>query len=158
MNDCEALAEFSETVADGSRNNDQFIRDFSVLVPSTWATTTLPGIGIPSNTASVALNLGQASGYSAAFQNSPPDNPQTNGDQGHHFAAFFEYGYLHSAGNGAAAAITLEGIQALFGLKSVNTGDINLGIAAALLGESVRNGTLDRAAVGSVIRATICQP
>lgn len=161
--DCEALADFADAMADGSRDDAQFVRDFGVLTPNSTATQ-IPGAGIAWNTRPVALNTGQASGFGADYQNTLPDDKRTgwNGDQAHHFAAFFQFGYVHSSrtlgGTSLAdvASFTLEYFQ---GLDSgvMNLGDVRLGERAGQIGADLMNGRITRGQVGMEIRSTLCR-
>lgn len=152
--DCEALVDFAHDAADVSKTSDQFVQAFAALIPKTL----VGDLGLKWYSAqAVFLNTGRASGFSAPFQNTVPDNPRTgwNGDQGHHFAAFFEYGYLNPR-IGVSVAVLYEYLQAGFGLYApINQGDINVGIVAAELGAALKNGS-DPNSVADAI-AALCK-
>jgi hypothetical protein len=156
LTDCQALAGFSDDAAASGGTNDQFVSDFGVLVPKGTAAS----IGLNSyNTAAVALNTGQASGYQSIYQNTIPDNQSTgwNGDQGHHFAAFFEFGYQYGGTAGSITSALYEWAQAAFGGNDpINMGDIQSGISAALIGSGLKSGDIAAGAVGGMIRNSIC--
>ena len=107
----------------------------------------------------VGLNTGQASGFRGDYQNTLPDgrrgNPSWNGDQAHHFAAFFQFGYRHRATAGENASSILEYFQ---GLDSgvMNLGDVRLGNVAAQTGADLRAGLIGREDVGQRISETLC--
>jgi hypothetical protein len=128
LTDCQGLAAFASTMASISQNSSEMIESFGVLTPMQFASR----IGaVASNSQAVFLNTGQASGYAPAYQNSTPDggygDPSWNGDQGHHFAAFFQFGYLYGPVAGAAAVDIFEGAEALLNGGPLNQGDVNLG-------------------------------
>lgn len=56
-------------------------------------------------------------GYGVGYQNTRDDSPDGNGDQGHHFAAFFELGYLYPNAPGGFLAEAFEWGEALLGFK-----------------------------------------
>jgi hypothetical protein len=77
-----------------------------------------------------------------------------NGDQGHHFAAFFELGYEYSVAGlspGSLAAFVLEYVQ---GLDSgvMNVGDVNLGEAAAQIGAQLASKQISMSQVAGKIQ------
>jgi len=150
LNDCQALADFAADVADQAANVNQFVRDFGVLTPAPGSST--PGTGIAWNSSPVALNTGQASGYATQYQNTIPDNPATgwNGDQGHHFAAFFQFGYLHGAAAGQVLAFGMEWWQGTMS-GVLNVGDVALGEVAAQIGADLASGH-DMGAAANAIR------
>ena len=158
--DCEALADFSDTMASGSESDNQFIRDFGVLTPAGLAAN-VSGIATSGKTDLVYLNTGQASGFANVYQNTVPDgranDPSWNGDQGHHFAAFLQWGYNHPL-LGATAAYSYEQLQAVFGFNGpVNEGDINLGMVAAKWGSDLKAGTISRSELGEKIQDGLCK-
>jgi hypothetical protein len=158
LSDCQGLAAFASTMAGlyGNSDNAAFVQSFGVLVPQISATQIG---GIPSNTNAVYLNTGQASGYQSIYQNTTPDNPSTgwNGDQGHHFAAFFEFGFQYGGSLGAITSAVYEWAQAFGGSSGLNMGDIQLGITAAEMGAGLKAGTISAANIGNLINATVCQ-
>ena len=155
MTDCQALAAFSDDAASVSQTPEQFIKDFGVLIPGILVSQA--GLKYYSS-AAVALNTGQASGYQRDYQNSTPDNPATgwNGDQGHHFAAFFEFGYLYGNAAGNNMASLYEQVQ---GLRDggTNQGDVELGKVAASLGAGLKSGSYDPGQIGEMIRGLLCK-
>jgi hypothetical protein len=130
MSDCQGLAAFAGDAAMLTSSTQGFVQAFGVLTPQQLATGLAPGMSW--NTNPVFLNSGQPSGFDSAYQNTLPDNPVTgwNGDQGHHFAAFLQAGYLYGSGTASFQAWALEYWE---GLDSgiMNLGDVNLGEAAA---------------------------
>jgi hypothetical protein len=154
MTDCEGLAAFTGTVATISRSTSDFIQSFGVLIPQTAAGSSA---GIPWNSKAVLLNTGQSSGFDPLYQNSPDDTPGWNGDQGHHFAAFLAYGYLHSS-TAEIAAIGYEIAQGLFSWSSgTNFGDIMLGVAAAQMGADLASGKIKPSDLPSLINNELCK-
>jgi RHS repeat-associated protein len=160
MNDCQALAGFAADVADATGTDDEFVKDFAALIPKINATQ----IGLRwFNSMALFLNTGQTSGYLQPFQNTVPDNPMTgwNGDQGHHFAAFFEFGYQYaSLGPGSLSffAYAYEWGQAGGSLLApINWGDVRLGGVAAMIGYDLKMGYTTRGAVSSQISDTLCK-
>ena len=148
-NPCDALADFADGLADAVTTINQFVEDFGVLVPDQFASKA--GL-LYYNSNPVYLWSSGPSGYSAAFQNTVNDSANGNGDQGHHFAAFFEFGYLHPNEPGGAIATAFEWAEAGFGVKGpVNQGDINLGTAAFNIGASLKNGTIKPSDIGQKI-------
>ena len=143
--DCQGLVAFLSSLAIVNGNNKAlFIRGIGLLVPSGIAANSV----LPFTTGNVVyLNRGQPSGFAAAYQNSTPDNPTTgwNGDQAHHWAAFFEFGYVHGGGVvGNATADLYESFQSLFGqLGPTNDGDQRLGEVAVQLGAELAAGTIN---------------
>ncbi len=92
-----------------------------------------------------------SSGYVTPYQNTVDDSPKGNGDQGHHFAAFFEYGYLHLNAPGGGGATVFEWLEALVGGGPANDGDINLGMVAFQIGADLATGKIKTSAVGQRI-------
>ncbi len=87
------------------------------------------------------LTAGVPSGYLPQFQNTLDDQPGWNGDQGHHFAAFFDLGYF-SGRTARLVAVIYERGQAAARETAVNQGDIDLGIQAAQIGLELGSGTI----------------
>jgi RHS repeat-associated protein len=156
LTDCQALADFADSAAAVSPTSKTFIQAFGALVPKTIASQ----VGLSYwNTSAVALNTGQASGYTEGYQNSVPDNASNNGDQGHHFAAFLELGYQFG-GDGSLASIAsavYEYAQAVGQGATLNMGDIQLGITAAQIGAGLRNGNVSAGEVGALTNNSICK-
>jgi hypothetical protein len=158
LTDCDALAAFASSIAPLFGSTSDFVEAFGVLTPSALSNIT-PGVAWNSNP--VFLNPAsnpQPSGYAAQYQNTLPDNADTgwNGDQGHHFAAFFQAGYLYGSNAAGMAAWALEYWQ---GLDSgiMNLGDVNLGEVAAQIGADLRSGVITTAQVGNAIKNNLCQ-
>ena len=153
LTDCQALVAFASVMASVQSGASAFVQSFGVLIPQTTAGALA---GIPQNSNSVSLNTGQQSGFVPLYQNTPNDQPGWNGDQGHHFAAFFAYGFLHPS-SGLTAATFYEIGQALGnGSLDVNTGDIVLGALAAELGRELAVGQITPQQVSAMI-APICK-
>jgi hypothetical protein len=76
-------------------------------------------------------------------------------DQGHHFAAFFQFGYCYVLGDTEASA-ALEIAQSVMRGQSLNTGDIRLGAAAASLGAKLAVRAISPRDLGRIIRDDIC--
>jgi hypothetical protein len=129
------------------------VNNFGVLTPHGGSSIA----GIAWNSHPVALNTGKPSGYQTKYQNTLPDNPITgwNGDQGHHFAAFFQFGYKYGAAAGSVTAFATEWWQ---GLESgvLNAGDVALGEAAAQIGANLKAGKISMSDVASIIQSTLC--
>jgi hypothetical protein len=155
ISDCEGLAEFADAAAaESGKNASAFIADFGLLTPSQLASILTPGVS--TGNPSVPLNTGQQSGYLPPFQNTQPDNPYTNGDQGHHFAAFFQVGFFWGGAVAAALALDFEVLEAGGNFQNLNMGDIRLGTAAGDLGAAVRSGAISPSGVGAWIRQNLC--
>jgi hypothetical protein len=138
---------FIRDVAANTRTAAQFVQALAVLIPETTIGS-LPGLGLTWwNASPVFLNTGQASGYLQQYQNTFADHPELgdilgNGDQGHHFIAFLEYGFLHGGTIANLVAYLYEVGQAAGNGGQLNQGDIRLGQIAASIGAGLRNGTL----------------
>ena len=152
--DCEALAEFADEMAGMTSSKDAFVEAFGVLVPKQLATQ----VGrVPWNSRPVYLNTGQPSGYAPEYQNTTPDgrtgDPSWNGDQGHHFAAFFEYGY-QNPGSGSSTAYWFEVLEGFRG--TFNQNDVNLGVVAAQMGAALKAGIRSASEIAGLIRDLVC--
>ena len=111
--DCDALAAFAGAASDNDSSKLQFVRDFSILTPA----NKLPGSpGFDGTSNYIRLNQGSGSGYLPIFQNTYNDNGPsgTNGDQGHHFAAFFQLGYYRGELAGAGVSFWFEYFETRF--------------------------------------------
>ena len=156
MTDCEALARFAEAAANSALTDSEFVRDFGVLTPNVTVATLAPGIA--SSISPVALwTSGEPSGYASQFQNTLDDTSTGNGDQGHHFAAYFQFGWNYGASAGSTASWWGEQIQALKRGEPLNQGDVNLGIAAAMIGSQLASGAITADQVGGRIRDVVCK-
>ena len=147
--DCDALADYVDDVAanlSGSGGPAQLVASLALLTPNQFPVYLIPGIS--RNSAYVPLNPNQSpSGFQTQFQDQLP-----NADQAHHFAAFFQLGFAYGAAVAGTAATWWEKLEGTSG----NTGDINLGMAASLIGSYVKSGVLPIDQVGQTIRETIC--
>jgi RHS repeat-associated protein len=93
---CDALADFANGLADSNLTPIQFAQAFTTpLVPRQFATLAGGLLYYSGSPQTVFLWSSGPSGYAASYQNTTPDSTAGNGDQGHHFAAFFEFGFLH---------------------------------------------------------------
>jgi hypothetical protein len=159
--DCEGLAAFASDMSTTFGNNkDKFVASFGILTPRDVASRVGAGAGVTSSSSPVFLNSGQASGYKTGYQNTTPDNASTgwNGDQGHHFAAFFQLGYQLGGTAGSVTSAVFELLQATLTTNSgLNMGDVQLGIDAALMGAGLKAGTISTADLAGQIRQTLCQ-
>jgi len=159
MNDCDALADYADY--NSGKSMSAFFNSFGILTPAQFGTDLA---GIATSNSPTLLNVGQPSGYQVQYQNVPPDSPTSNGDQGHHFAAFFQLGYQWSSFPswfGTVASNIFEVGESLVNLVkngsfTLNTGDINLGAEAAGLGWAVAKGIIPQQAVGNWIRNNLC--
>jgi len=146
MTDCMALSYFADDAAslgDLARFNNAFRVMYSSDVGGYGS-----GVGFD----------GKTSGFQPQYQEGYPLSP-TSDDQVHHFAFFLNYGVslvqggaLLPAASVGAAAVGLEVIQ---GTPS-NIGDINLGVAAGMIGVDVAS-TGSMSQVGNKIRSTLCK-
>jgi hypothetical protein len=149
--DCEALADYVDQVAqglEGSQGAAQQLKASLVqLTPNQFPVYLIPGLG--GNSAYTALNANQSpSGFQTQFQDQIP-----NADQAHHFAAFFQLGFVYGAGTGALAATWWERLEGTAG----NVGDINLGTVAARMGAYLASGVLPVNQVADTIRENLCK-
>ncbi len=151
-NDCQALADFADAASSNGGSATQLSRAFGILTPVIFFGDVG---GISSVSKPVFLNSGEPGGFQDPLQNTINDDPKAgqNGDQGHHFAAFFQFGYLYGSGAlGAAAAYAYEFGQGLAN-GGTNYGDIKLGVLASQIGADLRNKILYAGEVGDRIRA-----
>ena len=127
------------------------------LTPSQFPTNVMNAVGVmQANSNYVALNTSDsASGFQSQYQ----DSIDPNADQAHHFSAFFQLGYA-----AAKAGWSLTGIaQAAAGWWEKaegtpnNTGDINLGQAAARMGAYLATGVLPVDQLAPTIQQNICK-
>ena len=149
--DCDALADYVDGVAEGLQNSKTAAKDLkraiSLLTPNQFPVPLIPGV--TGNPVYVALNPnGAASGFQGQYQ----DQIQ-NADQVHHFAAFFQLGFVYGGDVATSTASWWEKLEGTAG----NAGDINLGAAAGLIGSYVASGVLPVADVGTTIRENICR-
>ena len=149
--DCQALADYIAAVAEpleGSKTASQQLKTaLQVLTPNQFPVPLIPGIS--GNAGYVAINPGNtASGFASQYQDQIP-----NADQIHHFAAFFQLGFVYGAGVGSSAASWWEKLEGTSG----NVGDINLGTVASLIGAYVASGVLPVGEVADTIRGLLCK-
>jgi RHS repeat-associated protein len=145
--ECQALVGFANAVGQ-SATAYQFVRDLGVLAPNTTAAKA--GLSYW-NTAAVSLyNHAGDNGFIPGFQNTLPDSTAGNGDQVHHFAAFFEYGFANGAFAGGVMALAFEQVEGWN--SSVNDGDVSLGILASQWGADLKAGKLSPSDIGSKIQ------
>ena len=149
--DCQALADFIQAVTDpleGSKSAPQQLKAaISALTPNQFPVPLIPGV--TGNAGYVALNNGSSpSGFSSQFQDQIP-----NADQAHHFAAFFQLGFVYGASVSASAASWWEKLEGTAG----NVGDINLGSVASLIGSYVASGVLPVDEVADAVRQALCK-
>jgi hypothetical protein len=150
--DCDALADFVNALSYGAAPWDLDVL-MGMMVPQDKRTNAL---GIASNPDSV-LFQSDNSGFLPQFPNTPGDTS----DQAHHFAAFFQLGFSWGNKLGSAFATVFESAEATInwfkGLGfDVNQGDINLGAAAAKMGDLVARGKMKPTEVSSAIRSSLC--
>jgi len=127
--------------------------DFGALVPKQAASSVLKYW----NTNAVTLWSSGPSGFAKPFQNTTDDSSNGNGDQGHHFAAFFEFGYQYGGAVGGVATDIFELTESFIGMLkgqgfSLNGGDIALGLVAAQIGSDLKAGKISREGVSSEIQ------
>jgi RHS repeat-associated protein len=148
--DCDALADYIDAVAeslDGQKSAAEQLKSATaLLMPNQFPVYLIPGVNGNSNYQALNPNVAP-SGFQSQFQDQDP-----NADQAHHFAAFFQLGFVYGASVGASAASWWEKLEGTPG----NAGDINLGTAAALMGSYVASGVLPVSEVGSAIRENLC--
>ena len=97
---------------------------------------------------------GDISGFLPAYMNSTPDEPNWNGDQSHHFAAYFQTGAAHP--NLSFASPVPAVFESMQKPLSPNRGDVSLGYAAQDLGAAYGEGILGAKDIGNAIRSNIC--
>jgi hypothetical protein len=149
--DCDALAEYIDDVAygqDSNRSAPMLLKQaLGLLTPKQIPVDIIPGI--LTNAGYKPLNPNQSpSGFQSQCQDQIP-----NTDQAHHFAGFFQLGFTYGLDVGTSAATWWEKLEWTPG----NTGDINLGAAAARIGAYVASGVLPVNEVGQTIRDNLCQ-
>ena len=134
--ECQALAGFANAIGEGTPKN-LFVEDLGVLVPNTMAAK----LGLNFwNTNPVSMYNGDDNGFSSTYQNTVPDSASGNGNQEHHFAAFFELGYAIGALPASQVAYWFEQFEDILGPP--NAGDIALGQMAAQWGADLKAGNL----------------
>lgn len=169
ITECEGLALFADSAAEQGGTLGGFISSFGELTPTTTIGTVVPGISAGGQNLAVNGTSAAGGGFKGLFQD--------GGDQSHHFAAFFQIGFLYGETlGGALGSVGYEvGQAALVAFANlVNTvvgaevfkthgqsGDLNtagilLGYVAAQLGSQVASGALSPSQVGGKIRSTVC--
>ena len=148
--DCDALADYVDAVAEGLQDTknaaQQLKAALGLLTPNQFPVPLIPGVN--GNGAYMAINDGSSpSGFQTQFQDQIP-----NADQVHHFAAFFQLGFVYGGDVATSAASWWEKLEGTAG----NVGDVNLGAAAGRIGSYVASGVLPVGEVASAIRENIC--
>jgi RHS repeat-associated protein len=149
VNDCEALANFAsdvaaDLIAQGDITSGSFVESFGVLVSEEHPIVGIVSIlGMPIDSTPIGAyteigNHGLPSGYQTQYQ----DN-QAQQDQGHHFAAYFQFGYLYGTSLSTLGA---------FATDIANPGDIRLALAAISIGNSLSIGAITPLDVSHLIR------
>src|SRR5260370_41996830 len=116
-------------------------RKFAIrlLTPNQFPVPLIPGV--TGNPNYQALNIGSSpSGFQSQFQDQIP-----NADQAHHFAAFFQLGFVYGGDVAGSAASWWEKLEGTAG----NTCDINFGKAAGVIGPYFASALLRVSDVGS---------
>ena len=148
-NDCVDMSNFASEAAlvyggDAAKTVDAF----GILTPNNRF---LQLAAIQTSSQPVLFGTGLKSGYLPQYRNSDVD---VNGDQGHHFAAFFQIGFRGGIGAASAAAVALEmaeGISSPF-----NYGDVSLALAAGQIGADLSKGYLHPNDLGNRIVHDLC--
>ena len=156
INECQALANYVDAAQ--SIGNQGPISALKELTPNSHPFFE-SAQGIQTNgTMQTGFNAGPGSisGFRVSYQNDESDEPNGwNGDQSHHFAAYFQAGAAHPE------ASTVSPVPSLYeygqSFSNPNIGDINLGYAAQELGQLYGLGAFSAADVGNRIRNNICQ-
>jgi hypothetical protein len=160
LNQCQGLANYADAASQILRTPSGLNSAMSFLTPHSAPGQSLLGV----QAAGKGLGTeGSASGFSLSFQNSFPDNPTTgwNGDQTHHFAAFFQLGFAHPSSAVLSFSAAFEATESLLSAlrgqpEGLNWGDIQLGGVAGQMGQQLTNGGLSPGQVGSAIRSHVC--
>ena len=151
------MADYGSAAADGADPAD-LNRAFGNLTPGQRASNVA---GISTSANPVFLYAGGSNGFAAQYQNTIPDagaGSPNNGDQGHHFAAFFQIGFAYGAGFGDALARIFEGGEMFFNnlagsVGPLNSGDIALGMAAVQIGADLASGRISTSGAAGRIRS-----
>ena len=152
LTDCKGLAAFAGAMAQLLPSASDFVAAFGVLV-SFYEGEQYAGVQWNDNPVTLGGNVGEASGFAAQYQNNygSSEGPD-NSDQGHHFAAFLQWGF-------AAPALVPIGpslFEAIQGTLT-NQGDINLGQAAMMMGAELAAGALQTTQIADQIRKLLCK-
>lgn len=137
LTDCEALTAFATQTAEslnfqGSNISSYFVQDFGTLVQGNHLVVQAAnalGISVSNTPTPIYFWSGGESGFAPQYR----DNSPQFQDQGHHFAAFFQFGYQAGAAWGNVAATLLD---------LLNPGDRELGRRAAQIGADLRAGRI----------------
>jgi RHS repeat-associated protein len=148
LSDCQALAGFAGSLAKWySGSLDSFVSGFGALVDARSLPATLVGIQTSQN----YVLLQPSNTYKSGFKQDFRDTLIPNSDQGHHFAAFLQFGYKF----GSTAASLASSANELANML-VNRGDIELGKTAGNIGASLSNHDLKLQDLGEYIRNFLC--
>jgi len=132
-----------------SSTKDEFVRSFGVFVPASHPMVKLANLFTGGQIGSSAkyVLFTPVPGHSG-FKSEYQDSQHPNDDQVHHFAAYFQVGFIAGASEGEIAAYLSDWN---------NPGDINLGIRAAELGHALKMGALRVLDIGRKIRDELCK-
>jgi len=149
MTDCEGLAAFAKYAGQYyAGTTEDFVRSFGVFVPansrSVKLVNVLTGGAIASSTNFLLCMPTGQSGFRTEYH----DSLSPHQDQVHHFAAFFQFGYVAGA---------LEGEIAAYLIDLFNPGDVRLGMKAAEMGYAVKKGFMRAGDVGKRIQEILCK-
>lgn len=98
------------------------------------------------------------SGFQPALQNSYDEPSGWNGDQTHHFAAYFQAGAAHPiASTLSPVPFGYEVYQHVYENSPMNWGDVSLGYVAQGLGQLSALGIIPNSSLGDTIRFAVCQ-
>jgi hypothetical protein len=167
ITDCQALAAFADSLTGMSYQN--FASAFQVLTPGPSASKLIAAFGSAAGVlgtngfaqlqpsyrnSSGNLQYYQASGYGSTYR----DSLDSNSDQGHHFAAFFQLGFNLGFADGGLSSVFGTALANFVELENglFNRGDINLAEKAFALGSQVGDKRLLTSQVGQRIRDEIC--
>jgi RHS repeat-associated protein len=149
MTDCEGLAAFAKYAGQYyAGTTEEFVRSFGVFVdsghPVVKVVNFLTGGAIASSPYLVWYKPFGESGFKSQYK----DSLKPYQDQVHHFAAFFQFGYVAGA---------LEGEIAAYLSDWNNPGDIDLGIKASEMGYAVKKGFMRAIDVWKRIQEILCK-
>jgi RHS repeat-associated protein len=150
LTDCEGLAMFATyagTYYAGTK--EEFVRSFGVFVPANHPMVKLvnliAGGAIASSPDAIPYRpYGGRSGFKSEYR----DSLAPTSDQVHHFAAYFQFGFIAGA---------LEGEFAAYLTDWNNPGDINLGVKASELGAALKLGVFKAADLSKKIQEILCK-
>jgi len=132
-----------------SSTKDEFVLSFGVFVPASHPMVKLvnliTGGAIASSSDAIFYTPhGGRSGFKKEYQ----DSLSPGSGQVHHFAAYFQFGFIAGA---------LEGEYAARLTDWNNIGDINLGVKASELGQAVKMGVVKAVGLSKRIQELLCQ-